>query len=78
MEIVREIRDAIIRGEDPKTIGSLQKLRSKLGLNQPRENYENWIDAMTRVTNNEETQRGEFKVCRKNGKLPVGSSPNVI
>ena len=77
-EIVGEIRDAIIRGEDPKTIGSLQKLRSKLGLNQPRENYKNWIDAMTRDTNNEETPIGEFKVCRKNGKLPVGSSPNAI
>mgnify|MGYP006085141397 CR=1 FL=1 len=71
-EIVREIRDAIIRGEDPKTIGSLQKLRSKLGLNQPRENYENLVDAMTRDTNS------EFKVCRKNGKLLIGSSPNAI
>jgi hypothetical protein len=38
----KDIRDAIIRGDDPENIKSLQILRKKLGLTRPREEYEQY------------------------------------
>jgi len=35
-----EIRKAILRGEDPKKLQTLQTVRTKLGLNQPEEHYQ--------------------------------------
>jgi len=48
---VEEIREAIIRGDDPKTINRLQTLRSKLGLDRPKEDYEELL--MLRFQNND-------------------------
>jgi hypothetical protein len=36
----RQIRKAIIRGDDPKNILELQTLREKLGLSRPKQEYE--------------------------------------
>ena len=35
----KDSREAIIRGDDPKTIDRLQALRTRLGLNRPKEEY---------------------------------------
>jgi len=35
-----EIRKAILRGEDPKKLQTLQTVRTKLGLNRPEEHYQ--------------------------------------
>ena len=40
---VKEIREAIINGQDPKEIHTLQRLRMKLGLNRPKEEYEDFL-----------------------------------
>ena len=37
---MREIREAILGGEDPKTIVRLQTIRTQLGLTRPEEDYE--------------------------------------
>jgi len=37
---VKEIPEAITNGDDPKTINRLQRLRSNLGLNRLKEQYE--------------------------------------
>ena len=37
---IKEIQEAIIDGQDPKEFHTLQWLQMKLGLNQPKEEYE--------------------------------------
>ena len=39
-----KIREQIMRGDDPKSIIPLQKLRNKLGLTRPRMEYEEYLD----------------------------------
>ncbi|OEU17865.1 hypothetical protein FRACYDRAFT_238293 [Fragilariopsis cylindrus CCMP1102] len=39
-----KIREQIMRGDDPKFIIPLQKLRNKLGLTRPRMEYEEYLD----------------------------------
>ena len=78
---VREIRAAIIGGQDPKEIHTLQRLRMKLGLNRPQEEYEELLlilgDDDTTNTNRS-PNRYEYLVGRKDGTLHIGSTPNVI
>ena len=40
---IKEIHEAIVRGDDPKTIERLQTVRSKIGLSRPTEEYEDLI-----------------------------------
>ncbi|OEU06870.1 hypothetical protein FRACYDRAFT_252770 [Fragilariopsis cylindrus CCMP1102] len=69
-----EIREQIMRGDDPKTMISLQKLRNKLGLTRPRKEYEEYLDdsiifQINRVTINPST----LLIPRNNGTVYVGS-----
>merc|ERR1712238_436873 len=63
---VKEIREAIIGGQDPKEIHTLQRLRMKLGLNRPKEEYEELLlrlanddDANNNNNNNNSMKRGK-------------------
>ena len=49
---VKEIRKAIIDGQDPKDIHTLQRLRMKLGLNRPKEEYEELMLRLNNDNNN--------------------------
>ena len=49
---VKEIRDAIMDGKDPKNIHKLQRLRMKLGLNRPKEDYEELLLRLNDDNNN--------------------------
>ena len=40
---VKEIRERLMRGDDPREIPPLQKLRKKLGLTRSREEYEGYL-----------------------------------
>ena len=73
----REIREAIIRGDDPKTMDRLQTVRTKLGLNQPKEQYK---ELSLLLTNNNSNLSIAYKylVARKDGTLLIGSTPKVI
>ena len=44
---VKEIREAIMDGQDPKNMHTLQRLRTKLGLNRPKEEYEELLLRLT-------------------------------
>ena len=73
----REIREAIIRGDDPKTMDRLQTLRTKLGLNRPKEQYK---DLLLLLNNNNNNRPNPYKylVARKDGTLHIGSTPKVM
>ena len=72
----REIREAIIRGDDPKTMDRLQTVRTKLGLNQPKEQY-NELSLLLN-NNNGISIAYKYLVARKDGTLLIGSTPKVI
>ena len=65
----KEIRDKIIRGDDPKLIKELQTLRRKLGLTRPRDEYDD-----------ESLFKNNFflLVARNDGTVWCGSIPKVI
>jgi hypothetical protein len=67
-----EIRDKIIRGDDPKSIPELQELRTKLGLNRPKEDYEELILHLS----DDNIFRDNYN--RKNGTVHIGSTPETI
>ena len=73
----REFREAIIRGDDPKTMDRLQTLRTKLGLNRPKEQYK---DLLLLLNNNNNNRPNPYKylVARKDGTLHIGSTPKVM
>ena len=81
LSYVQEIRAAVIEGQDPKEIHTLQRLRMKLGLNRPQEEYEELVlilsDDDTNDTN-KNPNRYEYLVGRKDGTVHIGSTPNVI
>ena len=62
-----KIREQIMRGDDPKTMISLQKLRNKLGLTRPRKEYEEYLD----LNNLDNTCA--LLIPRNNGTVYVGS-----
>ena len=72
----REIREAIIRGDDPKTMDRLQTVRTKLGLNQPKEQY-NELSLLLN-NNNGISIAYKYLVARKDGTLLIGSTPKVM
>lgn len=85
-----EIRILITSGVDPKTIEPLQTLRTKLGLNRPRDEYEHIMklldndeDDDTKKEGTREDTKGlnrcEYLSGRpKDGTVYIGSTPNVI
>jgi len=77
----REIRVAIIAGDDPKTIVRLQTLRTQLGLNRPKEDYEELLLSLSDDDKNDISKspnRYEYLIARKDGTVHIGSTPNII
>jgi len=80
---VKEIREAIIRGDDPTQISRLQLLRTKLGLSRPKEEYQDLLlrlDDNNNNNNNNNTSINpyDYLVARKDGTVHIGSTPDVI
>jgi len=78
---IKEIRDAITDGQDPKEIHTLQRLRMKLGLNRPKEEYEELLLILSDDDINDTNyspNRYEYLVGRNDGTFHIGSTPNVI
>ena len=67
----KEIRDAVIRGD--KEIPSLEKLRYKLGLTRPQEEYQEFFK---RTYNGKEIDPDDYLVAREDGTVWVGSFPS--
>ena len=84
---VKEIREALIGGQDPKEIHTLQRLRTKLGLIRPKEEYEELLLPLTidddNNNDNINSNRNrpdpyEYLVARKDGTVHIGSTQNII
>ena len=78
---VKEIREAIMRGDDPKTIVRLQTLRTELGLNRPKEEYEELLVTLGDDDTNDTTKspnRNEYLTARNDGSVWIGSTSNMI
>jgi hypothetical protein len=74
---------AISRGDDPKEIFELQELRNRLGLNRPKEEYEELLmilnnDDDTTTMHPSNNNRNRYVVARKDGTVHIGSTPEVI
>jgi len=77
-QYVKEIREAIISGQDPKEIHKLQRLRLKLGLNRPKEEY---AELMLLLNDNNKNNvmkegtkvkvKGLVKAFKHNGKIGI-------
>eukprot|EP00751_Fragilariopsis_kerguelensis_P022182 CAMPEP_0170882916 /NCGR_PEP_ID=MMETSP0734-20130129/33984_1 /TAXON_ID=186038 /ORGANISM="Fragilariopsis kerguelensis, Strain L26-C5" /LENGTH=385 /DNA_ID=CAMNT_0011267059 /DNA_START=30 /DNA_END=1183 /DNA_ORIENTATION=- len=77
---IKEIREAIIAGQDPKEIHTLQRLRMKLGLNRPKEEYEELLLHLDDNNNNinniikpgtKVKVKGLVKASAHNGKIGI-------
>jgi len=78
---VQEIREAIIRGEDPTQIPRLQLLRTKLGLSRPKEEYQDLLLRFDDDNSSNTINRPnpyDYLVARKDGTVHIGSTPDVI
>ena len=75
-----EIREAIVSGVDPKNIPRLQTLRTQLGLNRPKEDYEELVLRLNDNNNSNISRLDpcEYLVGRKDGTVHIGSTPNII
>mmetsp|Transcript_17550 Transcript_17550/g.17702 ORF Transcript_17550/g.17702 Transcript_17550/m.17702 type:complete len:194 (-) Transcript_17550:221-802(-) len=72
----KEIREAILRGEDPKDIDRLQQLRTELGLNRPKEDYD---DLLLRFSDGDDyEEKHQYLTARKDRTVHIGSTPNRI
>jgi hypothetical protein len=67
----KEIRDAVIRGD--KEIPSLEKLRYKLGLTRPTEEYQEFFKL---THNGKKIDPDDYLVAREDGTVWVGSTPS--
>jgi len=85
---IKEIRKAIFDGQDPKEIHTLQRLRMKLGLNRPKEEYEELLVSLANDddnNNNNNTIKRGTKVKVKglvtasvhNGKLGIVTKVSI-
>jgi hypothetical protein len=76
-----EIREQIMRGDDSKSIISLQKLRKKLGLTRPRKEYEEYLD-LKNLDNDPDpstsTNNDNDIYPRNNGTVYVGSTTETM
>ena len=75
---VKEIRDAIMSGVDPKEIPRLQNLRTILGLNRPKEEYEELLLRLGDDNDSTLQDRYNYLTARKDGTVHIGSTPKVI
>jgi len=78
---VEEIREAIIRGDNPKDIDRLQALRTLLGLNRPKEDYKELLLLFSDDDKNDTRKSPvglEYLTARKDGTVWIGSTPNVM
>jgi len=90
---VKEIREAIIGGQDPKEIHTLQRLRMKIGLNRPKEEYEELLlslenDDINNNNNNKNNNntmkrgtkvkvKGLVKASQHNGKFGIVTKASI-
>ena len=75
---VKEIREAIIAGVDPKEIPRLQLLRTNLGLNRPKEEYEELLLHLGDDSYSDIQNRYKYLTARKDGTVHIGSTPEAI
>ena len=75
---MKEIRAAITDGVDPKDIPRLQNLRTALGLNRPKEEYEELLLHLGDDSNSDIQNRYKYLTARKDGTVHIGSTPEVI
>jgi hypothetical protein len=76
------IHRALIRGDDPKNIPELQTLRTKLGLNRPKEEYKELLLLLgDNDDDNDDDDRPNPYEClaaTKKGTVHIGSTPEAI
>ena len=79
---VKEIREAIISGIDPKEIPRLQNLRTALGLNRPKKDYAELLLRLGDGNDNDSStiqdDRYHYLTARKDGTVHIGSTPEAI
>ena len=75
---VRKIREAIINGDDPKDIPRLQNLRTALGLNRPKEEYEELLSRLGDDNDSAIQDRYNYLTARKDGTVHIGSTPEEM
>eukprot|EP00751_Fragilariopsis_kerguelensis_P015054 CAMPEP_0170761370 /NCGR_PEP_ID=MMETSP0733-20121128/2130_1 /TAXON_ID=186038 /ORGANISM="Fragilariopsis kerguelensis, Strain L26-C5" /LENGTH=380 /DNA_ID=CAMNT_0011101339 /DNA_START=213 /DNA_END=1355 /DNA_ORIENTATION=- len=78
---VVKIREAIIRGDNPKDITRLQTLRTLLGLSRPKEDYDELLSLLSdddKQDISKSPNRCEYLTARKDGTVWIGSTPNNI
>ena len=78
---IEEIWDAITDGQDPKEIHTLQRLRMKLGLNGPKEEYEELLLILSDDDTNDTKNCSncyEYLVGRNDGTVHIRSTPNIF
>mmetsp|Transcript_9385 Transcript_9385/g.10915 ORF Transcript_9385/g.10915 Transcript_9385/m.10915 type:complete len:157 (+) Transcript_9385:487-957(+) len=68
----KEIREAAIRGE---THPALEKLRNKLGLTRPTDEYQ---ELKTDFHEGKQINPSKYIIARKDGTVWIGSTPNSI
>ena len=74
----KDIREATIRGDHDDCIPELQKLRNKLGLTRPVEDYRKILEGELGGELSPAKDPREFLVARGDGTVHVGSIPNPI
>ena len=78
----KQIHEAIICGEDPRNIPELQTLWTKLGLNRPKEEYEELILLLgdNDYDNDDDGCPSSYKhlVATRKGTVHIGSTPEAI
>jgi hypothetical protein len=67
----KEIQEAVIRGD--RNIPALKKLRSRLGLSRPDDDYKDLLKVMGKGIN-----PFEYVTARQDGMVCVGSTPHPI
>ena len=68
---IKEIREAIIDGQDPKEIHTLQRLRMKLGLNRPEEEYKDLLVSLSDDDDNNNTNDNNNNIMTRGTKVKV-------
>jgi len=75
---VKEIHEAIMSGVNPKDIPRLQNLQTALGLNRPKEEYEQLVVRLCDSDDSTIQNRYHYRTARKDGTVHIGSTPNAI
>ena len=69
-QYVKEIREAIIDGQDPKEIRTQQRLRMKIGLNRPKEEYEELL-LLTLANDDDNNNNSNINTKKRGTKVKV-------